>query len=86
MGFVLEICDVKNTHKLTQRNLQRNSHKLCVCVCVCVPPHWQSSTRGISQIWLHVREESRKIKKILPIYWRPAETYCLNMVINFYIF
>jgi hypothetical protein len=28
MGFVLEICDVKNT--------QGNSHKLCVCVCVCV--------------------------------------------------
>jgi hypothetical protein len=25
MGFVLEICDVKNT--------QGNSHKVCVCVC-----------------------------------------------------
>jgi len=55
MGFVLEICDVKNT--------QGNSHKPRVCVCVCVPPHWQSSTREISQIWLHIREESKFLKK-----------------------
>jgi hypothetical protein len=39
---------------------------------------WQSSTRGISQIWLQVRNEIKKNKKyyfILATCWEP---YCLN--------
>jgi len=41
-----------------------------------------SSTRGISQIWLRVREESRKsLKNHHAIFWQPDGTYCLNMVI-----
>jgi len=26
--------------------------------------HWQSSTRGLSQIWIHIREDIRKILRI----------------------
>jgi hypothetical protein len=41
-----------------------------------------SSTREISQIWLRVREESRKsLKNHHAIFWQPDGTYCLNMVI-----
>jgi hypothetical protein len=42
---------------------------------------WQSSTRGLSQIWLHVLETSRiKITfRITLICWWHVGAYCLNM-------
>jgi len=41
-------------------------------------PHWWSSTRGISQIWLQLREDRRKTKNPV-IFWCHVGTYCLNM-------
>jgi hypothetical protein len=44
-------------------------------------PHWKSSTRGISQIWLQVKEESRKFNTFTA-FCQPAGTCCLNMAIK----
>jgi hypothetical protein len=44
---------------------------LSILLCT-QPPHWLSSTRGISQIWLQVREESKKKFKNPDIIWQPA--------------
>jgi len=38
---------------------------------------WQPSKRQLSQSWLQVREESRKVD--LATSWHHARTYCLNM-------
>ncbi len=40
---------------------------------------WQSSTRGLSQIWLHIREDSIKVWEPCYIVWQHAKTCCLNM-------
>ncbi len=43
-------------------------------------------TRVNSQIWLKVREKSRKKKKKkLVRFWRPSETHCLNMFFFFFL-
>jgi ABC-type uncharacterized transport system ATPase subunit len=43
--------------------------------------HWWSPTTGISQIWLKVREESRKFKKPA-IFRRLAWNYYLNVAMS----
>jgi len=48
-------------------------------------PHWWSSRRGISQIWLQVRETSKIFKKSCAIFWQPAGSYCLNMAISEFV-
>ncbi len=48
-------------------------------------PHWWSSTRGISQIWLQVREKSKIFKKSCAIFWQPAGSYCWNMAISEFV-
>jgi hypothetical protein len=49
--------------------------------------NWWSCTRGFSQFWLQVREESRKINKlrILVIFWLPR-TLCIKCrVLTYFI-
>jgi hypothetical protein len=40
---------------------------------------WQSFTRGMSQIWLWVREERVDNFQNPTMFWQPLGTYCLNM-------
>lgn len=42
-----------------------------------IEPHWCSSIRGITQIWSHIREESRKVQA----WWPPGTYHCINMEI-----
>ncbi len=51
-------------------------------------PHWWSSTRGISQIWLQVREHSivEPFWESCYLCWRPTGTYCVNMAITEIVF
>ncbi len=58
-----------------------------VFFCFCffnfvMQPHWWSPTRGISQIWLRVREKSQNKFQNPATIWLPAWTYCLNMTIS----
>jgi hypothetical protein len=64
---------------------------------LCKPfdyPTWQiivalqiggSSTRGMSQIWLEVRQEWRK-KKNSDLFWPLSGKFCLNMATSRYFF
>jgi hypothetical protein len=51
----------------------------------CDSAHWQSSTRGIDQIWLQVSEKRKVYKfKNHTISQRHFGTYCLNMAAREY--
>ncbi len=73
-------CGKKNNYEAQKKTLFQG---FWVCIFnFAISPHWQSSTRGNSQIWLQVRHELAGKLKNLAIFRWPTHTYYLNMTIS----